>query len=426
MLVFGTVAARARSTLLQDDRHRRRHAPRRSARCEVYGLDFASGALGALEALPHVGSVIDGDDAERVQRLLRIARAASSTAARELFADGERGEPHRVPRARRPDEPPHPAADRQLPGVQERLGDRRSARAPFYQVFMRILGEGRPLGIHAVITADRGGAVPTAVRPNISRRVVLRLADPSRVHARSARPKDVLDDHVGARARHRRRATRCRWRCSAARANVAEQTKALDAARRSRCATRACRTSRRSAPCRRGSTLEQLPGQRRRAAGHRHRRGHARAARLRPGRLVHRHRPARSRARPTRSRRWSRRWSASTRTVKLFHFGRPALGAAATSAPGSAAPPDRRTRRTWRPSSPRSSPTSRSPAASWWWSRTSPHLADGPRGPRDRGADAGDQPNSDHLLIGDADVTRAGGGSGVHRRLGRPIARASS
>ena len=68
-----------------------------------------------------------------------------------------------------------------------------SARAPFYQIFMRILGEGRPLGVHAAITADRGGAVPTAVAANISRRVVLRLADVNQYTLLGA-PKDVLDE----------------------------------------------------------------------------------------------------------------------------------------------------------------------------------------------------------------------------------------
>ena len=48
---------------------------------------------------------------------------------------------------------------------------------PFYQIFMRILGEGRPLGVHVVATADRSGSVPTAVSSNVSRRIVLRLAD---------------------------------------------------------------------------------------------------------------------------------------------------------------------------------------------------------------------------------------------------------
>jgi S-DNA-T family DNA segregation ATPase FtsK/SpoIIIE len=43
-----------------------------------------------------------------------------------------------------------------------RSGRPRRPCAPFYAIFMRLLGEGRPLGVHAVATADRSGAVPTA------------------------------------------------------------------------------------------------------------------------------------------------------------------------------------------------------------------------------------------------------------------------
>ncbi|MGO3320778.1 MAG: hypothetical protein ACTIL0_09760, partial [Microbacterium gubbeenense] len=45
----------------------------------------------------------------------------------------------------------------------------------------------------AVITADRAGAVPTAVASNITRRIIMRLADPSSYVMMGA-PKDVLDD----------------------------------------------------------------------------------------------------------------------------------------------------------------------------------------------------------------------------------------
>jgi S-DNA-T family DNA segregation ATPase FtsK/SpoIIIE len=44
-----------------------RSAPRE---LQLYGLDYASGALGAIEALPQCGSVIRGDEEERVLRLL--------------------------------------------------------------------------------------------------------------------------------------------------------------------------------------------------------------------------------------------------------------------------------------------------------------------------------------------------------------------
>src|SRR5690606_24089104 len=58
---------------------------------------------------------------------------------------------------------------------------------------MRMLGEGRTLGVHTVITADRGNAVPSAVASNISRRVVLRLGDESQYMMLSA-PRDILDE----------------------------------------------------------------------------------------------------------------------------------------------------------------------------------------------------------------------------------------
>jgi S-DNA-T family DNA segregation ATPase FtsK/SpoIIIE len=64
---------------------------------------------------------------------------------------------------------------------------------PFYQAFMRILGEGRPLGVHVVATADRSGSVPTAVSSNVSRRVILRLSDENAYSLLNA-PKDVLDE----------------------------------------------------------------------------------------------------------------------------------------------------------------------------------------------------------------------------------------
>lgn len=158
---------------------------------EVYGLDFGSGSLKSLEVLPHVGSVISGDDAERVQRVLRslsvvlddrgkrfsAASAASITEYRELTGIDE------------------PRILLLLDGLPQFRTDWESttARMPFYQVFMRILGEGRPLGVHVVATADRSGSVPTAVSANVTRRIVLRLADEN-AYALLNVPKDVLDE----------------------------------------------------------------------------------------------------------------------------------------------------------------------------------------------------------------------------------------
>jgi S-DNA-T family DNA segregation ATPase FtsK/SpoIIIE len=222
MLVFGTSGS-GKTTVLKTIATAAGLRPD-LGRCEVYGLDFASGALGAVERLPHVGSVIDGDDAERVQRLLRTlgreldrrselfarASAANLTEYRELV------DPQMTRLVLLIDNYPDFKSEWEIS----------SARAPFYQVFMRILGEGRPLGVHAVITADRGGAVPTAVAANISRRVVLRLADPNQYTLLGA-PKDMLDDtSVPGRASVDK--NEVQMAVLGGTANVAEQTKALE------------------------------------------------------------------------------------------------------------------------------------------------------------------------------------------------------
>ena len=158
---------------------------------EVYGLDFGSGSLRSLDVLPHVGSIIPGDDAERVQRLLRTigdtldrrgkafseVNAASITEYRAITGIRE------------------PRIILLLDGFGQFRSewDSTTARLPFYNIFMRILGEGRPLGVHAVATADRSGTVPTAVSANVSKRIVLRLSDETAYSVLGV-PKDVLNE----------------------------------------------------------------------------------------------------------------------------------------------------------------------------------------------------------------------------------------
>ena len=157
----------------------------------VYGLDFGSGALRSLEVLPQVGSVIAGDDAERVQRLLRmigdeldrrgdaLSAANASTLSEYRSITGDR----------------MPRVIVLLDGFAQFRAewDANAQRAPFYNTFLRILGEGRPLGVHAVITADRSGAIPAAVSATVSRRVVLRMSEESGYQLLGV-PKDVLDE----------------------------------------------------------------------------------------------------------------------------------------------------------------------------------------------------------------------------------------
>src|SRR5699024_2023816 len=109
---------------------------------------------------PHVGSVIDVDDAERIQRIMRTLDAEMDRRT-ELFAGASAADLSKY----------RDLADHQMLRIIVVIDNYpefksnweiAAGRATFYQTFLRILGEGRPMGVHAVLTADRGGAVPTA------------------------------------------------------------------------------------------------------------------------------------------------------------------------------------------------------------------------------------------------------------------------
>jgi S-DNA-T family DNA segregation ATPase FtsK/SpoIIIE len=62
----------------------------------------------------------------------------------------------------------------------------------WFEMFRGIASDGRPVGVHVVISADRLGAVPTALGSTIQRRIVLRLADPNDYSVMGL-PSNVLD-----------------------------------------------------------------------------------------------------------------------------------------------------------------------------------------------------------------------------------------
>ncbi|MGF6823668.1 S-DNA-T family DNA segregation ATPase FtsK/SpoIIIE [Microbacterium sp. ZKA21] len=189
LVIYGTSGS-GKSTLLKTIGTAAGMRPDKG-RVQVYCLDFASGALSALSALPHVGSVVDGADAERIQRLFRtLDREMDRRSA--AFASASAGSVQEY----------RELADANMPRIVllidnypefKKDWEMAPGRGPFYRIFMRILGEGRTLGLHVVMTADRGNAVPSAVASNISRRVVLRMGDPSQYMLLGV-PRDVLDE----------------------------------------------------------------------------------------------------------------------------------------------------------------------------------------------------------------------------------------
>ncbi|SEH56302.1 MULTISPECIES: FtsK/SpoIIIE domain-containing protein [unclassified Leifsonia] len=157
----------------------------------VYGLDFGTGTLRMLEALPHVGSVVSGDDHERVTRLLRTVKDMLDARSRR-YSEVNAGDIVEYRRlAGRPDEPRVLLLLDGFPAFKDEY-DTGLGRSTYYNMFLQLLTEGRPLGMHVVFTADRATAVPTAVSSNIQRRVVLRLADENSYFMFDV-PKDILD-----------------------------------------------------------------------------------------------------------------------------------------------------------------------------------------------------------------------------------------
>jgi S-DNA-T family DNA segregation ATPase FtsK/SpoIIIE len=161
----------------------------RSGPCDVYALDFGSRGLAMIEDLPHVGAVIAGTDHERVGRLLRWLRsevddrsqrysaAKASTITEYRKITGNQGE-------------------RRLLILLDGLGAFRQEyeigpQSAWFTLFGQLAADGRAVGIHFVITADRPGAVPPSLAATIQKRLVLRLSD-SNDYGLVGAPADIL------------------------------------------------------------------------------------------------------------------------------------------------------------------------------------------------------------------------------------------
>lgn len=156
----------------------------------VYGLDFGAGGLAMLDCLPHVGSIVDGSDHERVARLLRQLREAlEGRSARYAQARaGTIGEYRQL--TGRSDEPRILLLLDGLSAFRDAY-ESEVGRAAVFGAFQRIVAEGRPLGVHVAMSAERPGALPTSLAGSVQRRLVLRQADENAYGVLDV-PKDVL------------------------------------------------------------------------------------------------------------------------------------------------------------------------------------------------------------------------------------------
>ncbi len=141
----------------------------------VYGLDFGARGLSMLEGLPHVGSIIGGDDEERVTRLIRLLRdLVDERAVRYAKVNAGTIDEYRQ-LADKADEP-------RMFLLVDNAGAFRNEyemgpRARVFEMFQSIAMDGRAVGVHVVLTADRPSSVPSSLMSVIPTRLAFRLAD---------------------------------------------------------------------------------------------------------------------------------------------------------------------------------------------------------------------------------------------------------
>ncbi len=152
-------------------------------RVEIVGFDFASRGLGSIAALPQVIEVATGDDLDAVTRLIAVLDAELSR-RRVLLADA-RAEHLTAYNARHT---PLPRILVLIDGYGGLLAAFASSAGSMSvatpmdawpELVATVAVEGRQVGMHTIITADRRTAVPPRLHSAVSNRVILRHADES-------------------------------------------------------------------------------------------------------------------------------------------------------------------------------------------------------------------------------------------------------
>lgn len=157
---------------------------------QVYGLDFSSGGLAPLEPLSYVGSIISGDDSERIARLIkrlreivdsrnqRYAAHNAVTITSYRSSSGDQNEPRILVLI-----DGFGTLKQEYDGVPGRTGT--------YGVLQQLLIDGRAVGVHFALSADRPASIPTSIASSVPRRIVLRQVDEDAYRMLNV-PRDIL------------------------------------------------------------------------------------------------------------------------------------------------------------------------------------------------------------------------------------------
>ena len=147
----------------------------RGGPCQVYCLDFSSRGLDMLADLPHVGAVIAADEGDRVRRLMRTLLATADDRARRYAAVRAGTITEYRSGGGAPEEPRIIVLLDGFTAFRQQYESADGGR--WFDALANLAADGRPLGIHLILTADRPASLPSRFSSRVQRRLVLRLAD---------------------------------------------------------------------------------------------------------------------------------------------------------------------------------------------------------------------------------------------------------
>ena len=173
MVAYGTGGS-GKSTFLRAITVAAGLASARGGPCHVFALDFGARGLSMLEEFPHVGAVINGDDTERTTRVLKMLRSAIDERALRYSEVNASTIVEYREKSGRSDEP-------RLLLLIDNFGAFRQEyetgrRGNPHEMLEAIAADGRSVGIHVVVTADRANALSASLRSVVQSQLSLRLA----------------------------------------------------------------------------------------------------------------------------------------------------------------------------------------------------------------------------------------------------------
>jgi len=172
----------AMSAAIEDDRTG-------GGRLTIFGLDFASRELIGLNKLPQCGAVAAGDDLEAVTRVIDRLDGEFERRRAALAESVARSEPA----------PIETSVLLLIDGLDALVqlleqGSAAAGLATFQAALMRLITEGRQVGIYPILATSRATAVRSSISSAISSRLILRQADVqgySEAGLSSAQAKDL-------------------------------------------------------------------------------------------------------------------------------------------------------------------------------------------------------------------------------------------